>query len=76
MIPGMTYVKSSQFVPGKGEAVTIYELKEDGTINRFVTHLTGSGETPRNEKPVVKKLYRPETCEPSSPEEFAQLWGG
>lgn len=75
MIPGMTYVKSSQFVPGKGEAVTIYELKEDGSISRFVTHLTGTGETTRNEKPVVKKLYRPETCQVSSFEEFSGFWG-
>ena len=75
MIPSMTYMKSAKFVPDKGQALTIYELNEDGTIARFVTHLTGTGETTRNEKPVVKRLYRPETCQPSSPEEFAQFWG-
>ena len=71
----MKYLKTSQFVPDKGEALMIYELHDDGTIVRYVTHLTGTGETTRNDKPVVKKLYRPEICKPSSPEEFAQLWG-
>ena len=72
----MTYMKSSQFVPDKGQAVTIYELAEDGSIARFVTHLTGTGEVTRNPKPVVKRLYRPEACQPSSAEEFTRLWGG
>ena len=71
----MKYLKTTQFVPDKGEAVMIYECQDDGTIARYVTHLTGTGETTRNDKPVVKKLYRPEICKPSSPEEFAQLWG-
>ena len=71
----MKYLKTSQFVPEKGQAVMIYELQDDGTIVRTVTYLTGTGEKTRNDKPVVKKLYRPEICQPSSSEEFAQLWG-
>ena len=71
----MKYVKTSQFVPEKGEALMVYELGDDGLIQRYVTYLTGTGETTRNAKPVVKRLYRPEICQPSTPEEFQQLWG-
>lgn len=71
----MKYMKTSQFVPEKGEAVMIYECQDDDTIVRYVTYLTGTGETTRNAKPVVKRLYRPEICQPSTAEEFQQLWG-
>lgn len=70
----MRYLKSSQFVPGKGEAVVVYELQDDGGIVRFVTHLTGPGDVIRTPKPVVKRLYRPEMCQPSDAAEFQALW--
>lgn len=71
----MKYLKTSQFVPEKGEALMVYELDDQGAIRRTVTYLTGTGETTRNDKPIVKKLYRPEACQPSSLEEFQKLWG-
>ena len=70
----MKYLKTSQFVPGKGEAWMIYECGDDGAILRFVTHITGTGETTRTPKPVVKRLYRPEICQPSDAGEFQRLW--
>ena len=75
-MPSMRYVKTSQGVPGKGEAVMIYELGDGDAILRYVTWITGTGESTRNEKPVVKRLYRPEMCQPATPEEFQKLWGG
>lgn len=71
----MKYLKTSQFVPGKGEAVMIYECADDLAIRRFVTFITGTGETTKNEKPVVKRLYRPEMCQPSDEAEFLRYWG-
>ena len=74
MIPPMKYLKASQFVPDKGEAWMIYECEDDGAIRRFVTYITGTGEATRNARPVVKRLYRPEMCQPSTAEEFQGLW--
>ena len=70
----MKYVKTSQFVPEKGEAWMVYELDDQGAILRFVTYLTGTGEATRTPRPVVKRLYRPEMCQPSTAEEFQKLW--
>ncbi len=70
----MKYLKTSQFVPGKGEALMIYECEDDSTIRRFVTYITGTGEATCNAKPVVRRLYRPEMCQPATAEEFERLW--
>ena len=75
MLDRMKYLKTSQFVPGKGEAIMVYECEDDGAIRRFVTYITGTGERTRNDKPVVRRLYRPEACQPATAEEFQQLWG-
>ncbi len=70
----MVYFKASQPVPGKGDAVIYYECEDDQTIVRYVTHLEVTGETERVEKPIVKKLYRPELLSESSKEEFDEKW--
>lgn len=71
----MQYFKSAQFVPGKGDAWTYYELSDEGVVQRQMTHIPGSGETTRVPDPIVKKLMRPELCEPAQAEEFLELWG-
>lgn len=70
----MIYLKASQPVPGKGDAVIYYECNDDKRIIRYVTHIAATGETERVPDPVVKKLYRPELLSPSSKEEFDEAW--
>lgn len=70
----MIYYKTSQPIPGKGDAWMYYECTDEKTIVRFVTVIPATGETERVAKPVVKKLYRPEKLMDSSQEEFEQYW--
>ncbi len=70
----MIYCKTSQPIPGKGDAWTFYECTDDQTIVRYVTVIPATGETERVPDPVVKKLYRPELTVDSSQEEFEQYW--
>jgi len=70
----MQYFKASQPVPGKGDAWMFYECSDDERIIRYATFIPATGEFERVEKPVVKRLYRPELLQPSSQEEFEQHW--
>lgn len=71
----MKYFKGAQFVPAKGEALMFYECADDGlTVLRQCTFITGTAEISRTDQPVVKRLFRPETLQPSTPEEFASFW--
>jgi hypothetical protein len=70
----MTYFKTAQFVPGKGEAWTYYECDENQRVLRTLTHIAGSDETTRVPDPIVKRLYRPELLQPATQEEFQSLW--
>jgi hypothetical protein len=70
----MVYYKTSQPVPGKGDAWMFYECSDEQRIIRYVTFIPATGETERVEKPVVKRLYRPELLQGSSHEEFEQYW--
>ena len=70
----MLYFKTSQPVPGKGDAEIYYECTDEKTIVRYVTWITLTGEVERVTDPIVKKLYRPEFLSESSQEEFEQKW--
>jgi len=70
----MRYYKTSQPIPGKGDAWMYYECTDEQRILRYVTHIPATGETERVEKPVVKKLYRPELLVDSTQTEFEQYW--
>lgn len=70
----MLYFKTSQPVPGKGDALIFYECDDNQTIQRYVTHIPATGETERVTDPVVKKLYRPEFLMKSDQDEFAKHW--
>ncbi len=70
----MLYFKTSQAVPGKGNAWTYYECQDDKSIVRYVTHITGTDEVECVTDPIIKQFYRPELLEPSSKEEFEQYW--
>lgn len=71
----MIYYKTSQPIPGKGDAWMYYECSDEMKIIRYVTHIPATGETERNSDPIVKKLYRPELLQSSSQSEFEQFWG-
>ena len=70
----MIYYKTSQPIPGKGDAWTFYECTDAKQIVRYVTHIPATAETHRVGDPVVKKLYRPDMLMDSSPEEFERHW--
>lgn len=70
----MNYYKTSQPIPGKGQAWMYYECNDDGTVLRYVTHIPATRETQRVPDPVVKRLYRPELLVDSSKEEFDTYW--
>ncbi|HIJ66249.1 MAG TPA: hypothetical protein HPP77_09905 [Candidatus Hydrogenedentes bacterium] len=70
----MVYCKSSQPIPGKGDAWTYYECADDNTILRYVTYISQTNETERVTDPIVKKLYRPDLVQESSKDEFDRHW--
>ena len=70
----MKYFKTSQYVPSKGEAWMYYECEDDLAIRRYASHIPSTQETQKVDKPVVKKLFRPESLQPSSQEEFEKIW--
>jgi hypothetical protein len=70
----MKYFKTAQFVPGKGDAWTYYEVDDNGTVLRQLTHIPTTDEKTRIPDPIVKKLYRPELLEDAAEEEFTSLW--
>lgn len=71
----MKYVKSAQFVPGKGDAWTYYEVDDAGKVLRQMTHIPATEETTRVPDPIVKRLMRPEMCVDATEQEFKTLWG-
>jgi hybrid cluster-associated redox disulfide protein len=68
------YYKSAQPVPGKGEAITIYECDEKFNILRYLTHIPATSELDCIADPLVKKMTNMAYMEPSSQEEFEALW--
>ena len=70
----MIYFKTSQPVPGKGDAWMYNECTDERRVVRYVTHIPATGETEPVSDPVVKKLYRPELLMDSTQEEFEQRW--
>lgn len=70
----MKYFKASQPVPGKGNALVLYEVNDEERIERQLTVIPATGEMEQVPDPVVKKLYRPELLEPATAEEFEENW--
>jgi len=68
------YLKSAQIVPGKGMSYTLYEIDEADGILRMLTSIPDAGKISVYPKPPVKKLFAPERCDASSPDEFESLW--
>ncbi len=71
----MIYYKTSQPVPGKGEAWMFYECDDDQRIRRYLTYIPATRETDKVPNPFIKKLQRPEMLMPAERDEFYQYWG-
>ncbi len=70
----MLYYKTSQYVPGKGDAWMFYECNDDQSVRRYFTYIPSTRELDKVAKPYIKKLQRPEMLSPASQEEFFQYW--
>ena len=70
----MIYYKTSQIVPGKGDAWMYYECNDDESVRRYMTYIPVTGELDKVPKPYIKKLQRPEMLQPCTPEEFFRHW--
>ena len=70
----MIYYKTSQPVPGKGEAWMYYECGTDESVRRYLTYIPTTGEIDRVPNPFIKKLQRPEMLMPATEEEFHRFW--
>jgi len=71
----MQYFKTSQIVPGKGNAWMYYECDENQKVIRTLTHIPETGEITRVPDPIVKRLIRPEILQDAEAEAFLSLWG-
>lgn len=70
----MVYFKSSQPVPGKGDAWTYYECDDKMNIARHVTNIPATGETRSVANPIVKRLTDMYMMQMSSKDEFDTYW--
>jgi hybrid cluster-associated redox disulfide protein len=70
----MLYYKTSQYVPGKGDAWMFYECNDDQRVRRYFTYIPSTRELDKVPKPFIKKLQRPEMLQPATQEEFFQYW--
>lgn len=70
----MIYFKTSQIVPGKGNAWMYYECDDEKKVLRTLTHIPEVDETTRVPDPIVKRLIRPEILQDATAEEFLMLW--
>ena len=64
------YWKTSQPVPGKGEAWVYYECDEKFSILRHLTHFPLTGEVECVAKPLVKKMTDMYLMQKADEEEF------
>ena len=69
----LQYYKTSQFVPGKGQA-WMYTEAEASKVLRTLTHIPNTGEISRIPDPVVKLLFMPERLSAATEAEFMELW--
>ena len=70
----MIYYKTSQVVPGKGDAWMFYECNDDQTVRRYMTYIPATRELDKVPNPFIKKLQRPEMLQSCEQAEFHQYW--
>jgi hypothetical protein len=70
----LKYYRGAQFVPMKGTAAMFYETDDAGTVLRFMTVISSTGEIEGTDRPPVKKLFRPELLDSVEADEFEHYW--
>ena len=70
----MIYYKTSQVVPGKGDAWMFYECNDDQSVRRYMTYIPATRELDKVPRPFIKKLQRPDMLQHCEPDEFFQYW--
>ena len=70
----MIYYKTSQMVPGKGDAWMFYECNDDQSVRRYMTYIPATRELDKVPNPFIKKLQRPDMLQHCEAEEFFQYW--
>ena len=70
----MVYFKTSQFIPGKGDAWMFYECNDDRTVRRYLTFIPSTQEVSKVADPFIKTLQHPERLMRADREEFEQYW--
>lgn len=70
----MIYFKTSQIIPGKGDAWMFYECNDDRSIRRYLTFVPSTREITKVAKPFIKTLQNPERLMRADKEEFEQYW--
>jgi hypothetical protein len=68
------YWKTSQPVPGKGQAWVHYECDEKFNILRHLTHFPATGDVDCVKNPIVKRMTDMYLMDKSTEEEFSGLW--
>lgn len=70
----MRYYKTSQPVPGKGDAWMYYECTDEDRVRRYLTYIPMTGEIEKVPNPFIKTLQRKELLLPATETEFFQFW--
>lgn len=70
----MRYYKTSQPVPGKGDAWMYYECTPEDRVRRYLTYIPMTGEIEKVPNPFIKTLQRKELLLPATETEFRQFW--
>lgn len=68
------YFKTTQPVPGKGEAYMYYECTPDLKIRRYLTYIPATGETKKVPDPFVKEVQNPALLMEATEVEFLRHW--
>lgn len=69
----LTYYRTSQFIPTKGESYSYYECEDDYQVKRFMTYIPDSDEIERVEVDWTMEL-REEGAEKIDRDEFIEHW--
>lgn len=69
----MTYYKTSQFIPTKGESFSFYECDEEFEVSRFITYIPETEELEKVEVDWTMEL-RQDGAEEVDREEFMKHW--
>lgn len=70
----MRYFKTTQPIPGQGDAFMYYECEDDLRIRRYFTHIPATGQVKKVSNPFVKTLQDPDSLMEATQEEFAAHW--